>query len=47
MSTYAETSSLITTTGELLNVLGDEGWELASAVPYADRTFFTLKRRKS
>jgi hypothetical protein len=47
MSTYAETSSLITTTGDLLNVLGDEGWELSSAVSYADRTLFTLKRRKS
>ena len=47
MSTYAETSSLITTTGDLLNALGDGGWEVASAVSYADKTLFTLKRPKS
>jgi hypothetical protein len=47
MSTYSETNSLITATGDLLNVLGDEGWELASAVSYEDRTFFTLKRQKN
>jgi hypothetical protein len=46
MSTYATTESLLRTTGDLLNPLGNDGWELCSAISHDDGTVFTLKRRK-
>ena len=45
-STYGETKDLYNMTAEILNALGDDGWELCSAVSSETRTVFTLKRPK-